>query len=341
MARAAGAQLHTIAIDARGPNAEELSIDIAWLGAAHPRRLLLHSSGLHGVEAYAGSAVQLALLAAPPKLGTDDAMVLVHALNPWGMAWLRRTNENNVDLNRNFLRDGESWSGSHPLYRALNSLINPESPPGFDAFTPRIAWFVARHGMGALIQAIAEGQYDYPRGLFYGGNMLQQGPAHYLAWLQQHLSGARRVFALDLHSGLGRWGGEMLIPEPANVTTASMLSRALRRSLAGMAGGDAVAYTTRGDIGLAMTRAFSGARVDYLTQELGTYSPLRVLRALREENRWHHFGSGGVDHSAKRRLLEALCPGDSAWSAQGVKLGVSLALDTAAWLFQEEHSDGL
>lgn len=27
---------------------------------------------------------------------------MVHVLNPYGMAWLRRVNENNVDLNRNF-----------------------------------------------------------------------------------------------------------------------------------------------------------------------------------------------------------------------------------------------
>jgi hypothetical protein len=28
--------------------------------------------------------------------------MLIHALNPFGFAWLRRVNEANVDLNRNF-----------------------------------------------------------------------------------------------------------------------------------------------------------------------------------------------------------------------------------------------
>ena len=35
---------------------------------------------MHGVEAYTGSAVQLALLDAPPAVGPDDALVLVHVL---------------------------------------------------------------------------------------------------------------------------------------------------------------------------------------------------------------------------------------------------------------------
>jgi hypothetical protein len=37
------------------------------------------------------------------SVGSDDAVVFVHALNPYGMAWLRRVNENNIDLNRNFM----------------------------------------------------------------------------------------------------------------------------------------------------------------------------------------------------------------------------------------------
>ena len=109
-AEAAGATLHAIALPAKGPRGEALAIDIAWLGTTHPQRVLLHTSGLHGVEAFTGSAAQLALLDTPPRLAASDALVVVHVLNPYGMAWLRRTNENNVDLNRNFLFGGERWS---------------------------------------------------------------------------------------------------------------------------------------------------------------------------------------------------------------------------------------
>ena len=59
-ARASGATLHELALQARGPAGEALSIDIARLGERGARRVLLHTSGIHGVEAFAGSAIQLA-----------------------------------------------------------------------------------------------------------------------------------------------------------------------------------------------------------------------------------------------------------------------------------------
>src|SRR6266567_3145741 len=103
LVRTVGGRLETISIDAKGPKGEDLSIDIAWFGVATPRRVLLHSSGLHGVEGFAGSAIQLQLLNDLPAIPEDAALIVVHVLNPYGMAWLRRFNENNVDLNRNFL----------------------------------------------------------------------------------------------------------------------------------------------------------------------------------------------------------------------------------------------
>src|SRR4051812_15606356 len=90
----AGAAVHAIGLKAVGPDGAPLAIDIAWIGAAQPQRVLLHTSGIHGVEAFTGSAVQLALLDSPPSPGADAAVILVHVLNPYGMAWLRRTNEN-------------------------------------------------------------------------------------------------------------------------------------------------------------------------------------------------------------------------------------------------------
>ncbi len=85
------------------PHEEELTIDISLFGAATPQRILIHSSGLHGIEGFAGSAIQLRCLEDRlPVLRSDSTIVMVHILNPYGMAWFRRVNENNVDLNRNF-----------------------------------------------------------------------------------------------------------------------------------------------------------------------------------------------------------------------------------------------
>jgi len=231
-AQAAGAELEAFALEVRGPRGEALTIDVARIGRRTASRVLLHVSGVHGVEAFAGSAIQLATLAGTPAPPQGCALVLVHVLNPYGMAWLRRTNENNVDLNRNFLKPGERREGAPALYGRIDALLNPPAPPAPDFFRLRLGLRAVRHGVRATKQAIAEGQYEYPRGLFYGGNVLQPGPAVYLDWLQRNLSQARYLFALDLHTGLGRWGGEMLILEPGlSAMPGRELSGALNRRL--------------------------------------------------------------------------------------------------------------
>lgn len=300
--------------------------------------MFLHTSGLHGVEAYAGSAAQLALLDAPPACGPDDAAILVHVLNPYGMAWLRRTNESNVDLNRNFLLAGESWSGAPELYAALDPLLNPASAPARDLFSLRAPAVALRYGFQRVKQAVAEGQYEFPRGLFFGGRELQAGPRLYIEWLAQHLAGIDYLFALDLHTGLGRRGTDTVAPEAhVNVTPSATLGTALGRRLIDVSG-PSVAYTVRGSMGAALPRVLPHARIDFVLQEIGTRPPLAVLHALREENRWHFYGDGSIVHPAKRRLLEALCPSSIGWRRQAVAHALDLARAGARWTFYDMRS---
>ena len=332
-ATAAGAALHSFALAAKGPRGEALGIDVAWLGSPHPRRVLLHTSGLHGVEAYTGSAVQLALLDSPPSPGTGDALVVAHVLNPYGMAWLRRTNENNVDLNRNFLLDGERWEGAPPLYSELDALLNPKSPPAHDGFRGRAPAVAMRLGFHRVKAAIAEGQYEYDRGLFFGGRELQPGPKLFSAWLAQHLGACEYVFALDLHTGLGRRGTDTLLCGSTDHTGPSAaLADALGRKLTDPAL-PSVAYTVRGGYGAALRHLLPRSRIDFILQEIGTYPALAVLHALREENRWHFYGDGSTDHPAKLRLREMLCPAAVDWRRRAVNRGLTLVRSAARWTF--------
>jgi hypothetical protein len=79
-----------------------------------PDRFLLHISGTHGPEGFVGSAIQTAMLtffkAHKTYENADEGLptlVFVHALNAYGFKHNRRVNENNVDLNRNFLFKNE------------------------------------------------------------------------------------------------------------------------------------------------------------------------------------------------------------------------------------------
>jgi hypothetical protein len=253
------------------------------------------------------------------------------------MAWLRRTNENNVDLNRNFLVDGEAFSGAPELYRRLDALINPPSLPGSDGFRVRAPAFALSHGFHRVKQAIAEGQYDYPRGLFYGGAELQEGPRLYCDWLREHVSFAEYVFALDLHTGLGRRGTDTVVAEAAYAATAAAaLGPALGRTLIDPEQ-PSVAYTVRGSYGSALPHVLPRSRIDFVLQEIGTCPPLAVLHALREENRWHFYGDGSIVHPAKEKLREALCPAAPDWRKKAVNRGVGLARAAARWTFGREH----
>lgn len=339
-AHAVGAELHELAIDARGPRGETLAIDIAWLGSRTAKRVFLHTSGVHGVEAFAGSAIQLALLEAPPQPPAECALVLVHVLNPYGMAWLRRTNENNVDLNRNFLDEGSAWSGAPEIYRRIDRVLNPPTPPDRDFFYVQALWQMMRHGFRPLKQAVAQGQYEYPRGLFYGGKTLEQGPRRYIAWLRQSLHSARYVFGVDVHTGLGRWGADTLLLEVGvGATPKEALSTALEREVI-VATDPRAAYRIRGGMGAMLPRVLKDAAVDVVLQELGTYPPLAVFHALREENRMHHWGTGGIEHPVKRVLLERLCPADAEWRSRALRRGTTVARAAAAWVYAGVRAAG-
>ena len=91
--------LEAYPIAAVGPGGDELTIDVASSATEDADNVLVISSGLHGVEGFFGSAVQTMVLerwassASPPV-----RCVLLHALNPYGFAWIRHPEENNEDL---------------------------------------------------------------------------------------------------------------------------------------------------------------------------------------------------------------------------------------------------
>ena len=208
-----GAALYQLPLTAKGPGDLDLSIDIAVFGNSKPSRTVLHTSGLHGVEGFAGSAIQLKLMDTMPELPEDGAVIFAHILNPYGMAWLRRVNESNVDLNRNFLSENESYSGAPMAYQKLDSMLNPESTPGFDFFLLRTTGCILRYGYNSLKQAIVGGQYEYPKGLFFGGSKLEEGPNRYTEWLSEHIGASQHVVAIDIHTGLGKSGVDTLLVE--------------------------------------------------------------------------------------------------------------------------------
>ena len=86
-AEEAGAALHQVRNTAGlGPDETELCADVAWVGRPDASRVIFCVSGTHGIEGYAGSAIQAGLLrsAFVASLPADTALLALHALNPQG-----------------------------------------------------------------------------------------------------------------------------------------------------------------------------------------------------------------------------------------------------------------
>ncbi|QDU76483.1 hypothetical protein Pan97_35330 [Bremerella volcania] len=323
-----GFALESHAIGAQGPDGKELAFDVAC-SAGDPRRVLVISSGIHGVEGYFGSAVQMAMFGQWSGNSVPTAkIVMLHGLNAYGFAWDRRFNEENVDPNRNFLLAGQPFAGSPPGYAELDPFLNPKRPPSsWEPFTAKAAWLIMQHGMRKLRSAIATGQYDYPQGLFFGG----KGPSHMQTILQQNmprwLAGSEQVMHLDFHTGLGAWGTWKLLID-------YKLTDLQRETLTQTFGADSfeanvdseIAYDAKGGFGQwCVAQKFAP---DYLfaCAEFGTYSPVKVLAGLRAENQAHHWGSGedASTQRAKEFLKELFCPADAKWRTQVVQKSLEL-----------------
>lgn len=326
-------------IDGQGPEGETLSLDWVMFGARKPRHVLVVSSATHGVEGFCGSAIQhqMVLEQLPDiDIGPDTAIVVQHANNPYGFAWLRRVTESNVDINRNFREsfDPEAVSADYEtLYDALNPTdMNPDNEAMRWAVLGR---FIEDHGLRRAQQAIAEGQYKFPEGIQFGGHAAEPCVTHLQDLVREHLSRAQTVYWIDVHTGLGEFGDCELIcsfePDHPHYQTANQLWPDQVRS---SSAGDSVSTPLHGmmDQGLAALMP-ADCEIGFVAAEFGTYPPDRMLRAMRGDNWLHQHGpkellSDPVARELKAEMLEAFRPDRAQWRIKILETGREL-IDTA------------
>ncbi|NQT92399.1 MAG: DUF2817 domain-containing protein [Lentisphaerae bacterium] len=327
-AGAVDANVRSYGLDSASP--DDLTIDVAVLGADNAPAFVV-SSGVHGVEGFFGSAVQLALLERlnAPNSRKDIRYVLIHGMNPFGFAHLRRVNEDNVDLNRNFLTNTDDYSGAPDGYARLNGFLNPRSPPSrFEPFKLKALWNVWRMGLQALKEAVAGGQYEYPRGLFFGG----KGPCKSTQIVQDNcdswLAASRRLVHIDFHTGLGPFGTyKLIVTESSDSEHYSWYAEAFgSECVEPLTQPDGTAYRASGMFGQWMQSHFCMHDCRFVGAEFGTHGMMRVLDALRAENRAHHHcsESSPLYLRAKKELRERFCPDSPTWRRQVVESGLRI-----------------
>jgi hypothetical protein len=318
--------LESEAIGHTSPSGGDLTIDAARFGPVDAERLLVVSSGTHGAEGFMGSAIQLAFLDSAFELPPKTALLLIHAVNPFGFSHLRRVNEDNVDLNRNFLLDGQPYSGSDPGYADFDPMLNPKTPPGgLEFFLPRAVWNILIHGLPKLKNSLAQGQYDFPQGLFFGGS----APSETKRILSDRLPGwvgsADRILHLDLHTGLGRYGTYVLAAGgQTSDADKTLLSRHFGGDCVQLLEPGGVLYEIRGEFGMWCRSLFPGRTYHALLAEFGTYNILRVIGALRQENRATHWGDASSQAAARKELREVFAPSSPGWQRLVAERGLKI-----------------
>src|SRR3546814_13236224 len=53
-------------------------------------------------------------------------IMMVHLINPWGTSWKRRVNEDNIDLNRNYIDFSRPFP-QNPLYETVHDCFGQAS----------------------------------------------------------------------------------------------------------------------------------------------------------------------------------------------------------------------
>jgi len=302
-----------------GRDGEALAMDVVREGARDAKALLIVSSACHGIEGFCGSGVQHALLGDPDwhrllrKSGV--AALYVHALNPYGFSWWRRTTHENVDLNRNF-HDFSQPLPANPAYDEIATLLVPPTWPPSAEVNAALQRYVATHGLQALQQAVTSGQHAHPQGLFYGGHNPTWSQVTLRHVLQDHATRCERLAWIDLHTGLGPSGvGERIF---ACRDDAAALARARAWWGSGVTSiydGSSASARLTGMMWMSVYEECPQAEYTGIAMEYGTVPIPEVVEALRADQ-WlenHPEADEAQARAIKQRMREAFYTDTEAW----------------------------
>ena len=313
-----------------GRDGEMLAMDVARDGPRNATSVLVISSACHGVEGFCGSGVQGALLedAAWHQAAHDAgvAVLYIHALNPYGFSWWRRTTHENVDLNRNF-RDFSIGAQRNAAYDELASLIVPEAWPPDQATVTALDRFVAERGERALQQAISGGQYHHPDGLFFGGTAPTWSNQTLRQVLRDHATRCTRLAWIDLHTGLGPNGHGERIFACDDDAAAFARARGWWGDITSIYDGSSTSALLTGMMWLAAYEECAQAEYTGVALEYGTKPQREVIEALRADQ-WlenHPDADAATRHAIKQQVRDAFYTDTDAWKDQIVAQGVDAA----------------
>ncbi len=309
---------------------KDLAIDlIRAFPVKENKQVIFLTTGLHGIEGYVGAAVvKLFAKEYLHQLDPDSTgLYLVHAINPWGMKHYRRVNENNVDLNRNFIfKQSKEGAECPQVYDRANSFLNPRKPLK-SALNPFFYLKLLNHilcmGPANFRDAVLFGQYRYPQGLYYGSKGLESSAAVLVNLFREAASNYERIMLFDMHSGYGPRYQMTLVNSIHEKRASEDLQSAFNYPLVAKSNPDEF-YQMQGDmvdyLYQVMASQFPGKYLYATSFEFGTFGSsfgavIKSLKAMINENLVSHHGavSEAVAAKARHEFCELFFPAEEKW----------------------------
>lgn len=301
-----------------GPNGEALYTDVAVFGDPTSPKTLVIVSGTHGNEGFCGSGCQIAYLQEGwvAQRAEDTCVVMVHALNCYGFANVRRVTEDNVDLNRNFV-DHDKPYPDNPGYRQIHDLLVPQdwTASSVKQANKGLAIYRSEHGADALQNAISGGQHSHPDGVFFGGSKPGWSNTMLRSIVNQYCLNKAHVALLDFHTGLGPNGvGELILNGDFNQSYDRAQSW-YNNEVTSFQDGSSTSAALTGMMCLAFLDAMPAEKLTGIAVEYGTVNGAEVLSAMRFDNWINQYETPGTERwqEGKQAIRDALYCDEDGW----------------------------
>ena len=329
-----GTEIHSYTVN----ETDGLYIDSFYLPAEQQTNLIILTTGVHGIEGYIGSVMlDVFFEEVYPTLDTQTTGILVVAnVNPYGMKHMRRYNENNVDLNRNFILDWDSFDrASNKEYPKVDTFLGPTGTIG-NALWHEAGFYLSlgktalTQGADTISDALLTGQYEYPRGVYYGGDGDEISTVFLKDVFSRCLdSDYENIVHIDIHSGYGPRYNMVIFNSVFETMTEAESRTAFGYDFI-IAHDSESFYATTGDTTDFFYRLAQQKQADTdlfsTCFEFGTIGDefLDTILSLKytvDENRNHWYPTGNATSAEiiRQNYLELFYPTETAWREKAVE----------------------
>ena len=294
---------------------QTLVTDTFFYGSKRAENILVLISATHGVEGYCGSAAQIDFLRHLPELPAHTAVLLVHALNPFGFAFNRRVNEHNVDLNRNVVDFPSVPVNPDYLQIQLALTLKGLDSQSLKQSHQQLEQYRQQWGNTRYEKAVSGGQYTDKKGLFYGGQSPSWSHCLVKQLINQYeIDQKSKVIVVDIHSGLGPYGyGEVISDHIPDSSGAKWAYHCFSSNVTEPLKGTSCSVPKHGLMDYLWHNRLPESGC-FITLEFGTFSVAEMFSLLQQENYcWQQPVTHGQKLDIQKQLQHYFNPQASDW----------------------------